>query len=131
MHQKLLYFYLSGRGGGVRGVGRGGRGGSPVKGRGPIVFSRTPRGRGRGGRAGRGRGRGASANLSGMSPLNRSMVRFKLCQSDPTVMFLNFGTSENFAVIYLGSAVAWWQMPWTPDPDRGFEPHSGQTVLCP
>ena len=30
-----------------------------------------------------------------------------------------------------GSAVAWWLMPWTPDPEvGGFEPHSGQTVLC-
>ena len=67
-----LYVYHVGRGSGVRGVGRGMRRGSPVKGRGPVVFSRTPRGRGRGARAGR--GRGGAANLSGMSPLNRSMV---------------------------------------------------------
>ena len=31
-----------------------------------------------------------------------------------------------------GKAVAWWLMPLTPDLEvGGFEPHSGQTVLCP
>ena len=41
-----------------------------------------------------------------------------------------FKLIQTFMVVW--SAVAWWLMPLTPDSEvGGFEPHSGQTVLCP